>query len=187
MLEILKTKPSKLINRYLLIVGLLIFIPCYSFILQLFKEMGIDTTEFNTVWLSFDLRSFTNFFQKLNQGGHLSKFIWTFQLNILSMTGFMFVFFSLALMLSRRIAPESKLYNSAFIFPLLPIIISLADIFPTMLLLSASGDLFNIAGWIVSAISTAYVFRVLVLYLLILWMMVAGINMVAQKWRDRRY
>jgi len=186
MLEILKTKPSARINRYLLIVGLLIFIPCYSFIIQLFKGMGIDTTEFNTVWLSFDLTTFTNFFQKLKQGGHLPSFIRSFQLNILSMTGFTFTFFSLALMLSRRLSPESRLYKSALIFSVLPIIISLADIFPSLLLLSASGDLFNIAGWIVFTISAAYLFRVLVLYSLILWMLIVGLKLLYQKWLGQK-
>ncbi len=45
MREILKTKAPALTNRYLLNVGLLIFIPCYSYIFQLFYGMGIDTTE----------------------------------------------------------------------------------------------------------------------------------------------
>ena len=185
MLDIFKSKPSILINRYLLLVGLLIFIPCYSYLLNLFGEIGIDINEFNTVWLSFDPNTFTDFFQKLDRNGHLQTFIWTYQLNILSMTGFMLTFFALALVVARRVPEDTRLYKTAFLFPILPIIVTAADIFPSLLVLSAAGDMFNIEGWKVMAISGCYYFRVLVLYVFILWMLIVGINLAVQKWRGR--
>lgn len=183
MFDMFKEKPSTRINRYLLIAGIVIFIPCYTFILQLFKEMGIDTTEFNTVWLSFDPGAFRNFFQKLDQGGHLSSFSWSFQMNIISMTGFMLLFFALTLMLARRVPVESRLYKTAFVFPLLPIIIGVADILPSLLLIAASGDLLHLAEWKIFTISGGYVFRVLLLYLLIIWMLIAGFGLLYKKWQ----
>ena len=183
MLDTLKSKPSVLINRLLLLAGLLIFVPCYTYLLNLFTEMGIDTNEFNTVWLSFDQTTFIDFFQKIDQGGHLQTFIWTYQLNILSITGFILAFFALAIMVARRVPEDSCLYKSAFLFPILPIIVGVADILPSLMLLSTSDDLLNIAGWIVLAISGFYYFRVLVLYALLIWMAGVGIIRVYRKFR----
>ena len=153
MLDSFKSNPSVKINRYLLLVGLFIFIPCYAYLVNLFGEMGIDTNEFNTVWLSFDQTTFSDLFQKLDQAGHLQTFLWSYKVNILSMTGFMLTFFALALMVARRVPEDSRLYKTAFLFPILPIIVGVADIIPSLLLLSASGDMLNIAGWKVTSIS----------------------------------
>lgn len=183
MLDTFKSKPSVVINRYLLLVGLLIFVPCYSYLLNLFGKMGIETSEFNTIWLSFNQTTFTDFFQKLDQGGHLQAFIWSYKLNILSITGFTLTFFALALMVARRVSEKSRLYKSAFLFPILPIIVGVADILPSLVLLSASGDMFHIAGWKVMTISSLYYFRVLVLYAFIIWMAVVGITKLYSKVR----
>ena len=159
MLDTFKSKPSVKINRYLLLVGLFIFIPCYTYLVSLMGKMGIDTNEFNTVWLSFDQTTFTDLFQKLDQGGHLQTFVWIYQLNILSMIGFILTFFA---------------------------IVGVGDIIPSLVLLSASGDMFGIAGWKVMAISGFYYFRVLILYALITWMAVVGITNLYTKFHESR-
>ena len=182
MLEKLKNKPSIKINRIILIAGLLVFIPCYTTIVQVFGDMGIVPKEFNAVWLSFDVETFTNFFKRLDQAGQLQTFFWSYQINIISMTGFMLTFFALALMGSRSIPAESRLFKTAYYFPVLAIIISLADIIPSLLVLSASGDPMQIAAWITWTISACYYFRVILLYALLIWMLTVGIAAVYRKY-----
>ena len=88
MFDFLKHNPTKKLNRNILILGLLIFIPVYTYIFQLFGKMGIDTSEFNLVWLSFDTRIFEAFFMQVERLGQIETFIWTFSLNLLKSLGF---------------------------------------------------------------------------------------------------
>ncbi|NQV42513.1 MAG: hypothetical protein HQ506_09180 [Candidatus Marinimicrobia bacterium] len=181
MMEYLKNNPAKKLNRNILILGLLIFVPVYTYIVQLFGKMGVETTEFNTVWLSFDASVFEEFFRKLEDLGQLQAFIWTFNLNLISMTGFMLTFFSLSLMLARRVPERSRLAKSALLFPIVAIAIALLDIIPTLVFLIASSSIPTLSNMVVYTISGGYVARVVLLYILLIWMIVAGITLLVNK------
>ena len=186
MIEYFKHNPGKKLNRNILILGLLIFVPIYTYIVQLFGKMGIETTEFNTVWLSFDASAFEAFFKKLEDMGQLQTFIWTFNLNLISMTGFMLTFFSLSLMLARRIPEGSRLAKSAFIFPIVAIAIALLDIIPTLVFLISSSSIPTLSNVVIYTISGGYVTRVIILYMLLIWMIVSGIALLVSKIRDAK-
>ncbi|MBC8375084.1 MAG: hypothetical protein H8E26_03495 [FCB group bacterium] len=181
MLTYLKNNPTKKLNRNILILGLLIFVPVYTYIIQLFGKMGIDTAEFNEVWLSFDASVFKVFFLKLEDLGQLQGFIWTFNLNLISMTGFMLSFFALSLMLARQLPEGTRLAKSAFIFPIVAISIAILDIIPTLVFLIASSSIPDLSNMVVYTISGGYIIRVILLYILVLWMIVAGISLLVSK------
>jgi len=183
MLTYLKNNPAKKLNRNILILGLLIFIPMYSYIVQLFGKMGVETSEFNRVWLSFDASGFEAFFMKVEEIGQLQTFIWTFNLNLISMTGFMLTFFSLSLMLARQLPDVSRLSKSAYIFPIIALAIGMLDIIPTLVFLLATSSIPTLSNGVIYTISGGYVTRVILLYTLLLWMIVAGITLLAGKVR----
>lgn len=184
--EIFKHTPEKKLNRNILILGLLIFVPIYSYILQLFGKMGIETAEFSRVWLSFDSSAFQVFFKQLQDMGQLQTFIWAFNLNLISMTGFMLTFFSFSLMLARQIPEGSRLAKSAFVFPLVAIAIALLDIIPTLVFLVSASSIPDLSLNVIYTISGGYVIRVIFLYILLIWMVVAGITLLVSKIRNAR-
>ena len=186
MLAYLKNNPAKKLNRNILILGLLIFIPVYTYIFQLFGKMGIDTTEFNEVWLSFDASTFKVFFLKLEDLGQMEVFLWTFNLNLISMVGFMLTFFSLSLMLARQLPEGSRLAKSSFIFPLVAIALAVLDIIPTLVFLMASSSIPTLSNMVIFTISGGYITRVILLYTLLLWMIVAGISLLVSKIRSAK-
>ena len=184
--EFFMNNPTKKLNRNILILGLLIFVPIYTYIVQLFGKMGIETSEFNSVWLSFDTSVFQAFFRKLVDLGQLQAFIWTFNLNLISMTGFMLTFFSLSLMLARQIPASSRLAKSAFVFPIVAIAIALLDIIPTLVFLVSSSSIPTLSNLVIYTISGGYVARVILLYILLIWMIVAGITLLVSKFRNAK-
>ena len=186
MIEYFKHNPGKKLNRNILILGLLIFVPIYTYIIQLFGKMGIETTEFNTVWLSFDASVFEVFFKKLEDMGQLQGFIWTFNLNLISMTGFMLTFFSLSLMLARQLPEASRLAKSAFVFPMVAVAIALLDIIPTLVFLISSSSIPTLSTLVIYTISGGYVTRVILLYTLLIWMILSGITLLVSKVRDAK-
>ncbi|MBT3252973.1 MAG: hypothetical protein HN995_11985 [Candidatus Marinimicrobia bacterium] len=186
MLDYLKNNPARKLNRNILILGLLIFVPVYTYIVQLFGKMGIDTAEFNGVWLSFDASAFKIFFLKLEDLGQLQGFIWTFNLNLISMTGFMLTFFSLSLMLARQLPEGTRLAKYAFIFPIVAIAIAVLDIIPTLVFLLASSGIPDLSTLVIYTISGGYVTRVILLYILLLWMIIAGISLLVTKIRGAK-
>jgi len=183
MINYLKNNPAKKLNRNILILGLLIFIPMYTYIVQIFGKMGIDTSEFNQVWLSFDISAFETFFLKVQEMGQMQTFIWSFNLNLISMTGFMLSFFSLSLMLARQLPATSRLAKSAFVFPMVALAIAVLDIIPTLIFLMASSSIPTLSTGVIYAISGGYVTRVILLYMLLIWMIVAGISLLVSKVR----
>lgn len=170
----------------MLIAGIIIFAAVYTYILSLFNKMGIATAEFNQVWLSFDVATFETFLQKLQAEGHLRTFVWSFSLNVISMVGFLFTFFALTLMLARRIPEKSKLARIAYAFPVISILIGVLDIIPSLLFTMAASKLPEISPTLVNIISGGYVSRVILLYALMLWMIIAGINLFIAKVKDAR-
>ncbi|MCF7823659.1 MAG: hypothetical protein K9N35_05755 [Candidatus Marinimicrobia bacterium] len=182
-LQILMEKPSKGWTRILLIVGVLIFIPVYTYIFRIFTNLGIDTNEFNDVWLSFDMGKFESFFEKLINQGSFDSFIASFKLNLLSMTGFMLTFFSLALMIARKISINSRMSRGAYVFPVIAVGIALLDIIPSFILVAVANETPTIPGWVVLCISGGLVIRGILLYALLLWMLIIGIYLLITRRR----
>lgn len=170
----------------MLIAGLLIFLPAYAYILSLFKEMGIETSEFNQVWISFDVPTFEAFLQKVQDSGNMQTFVWVFSLNVISMTGFLFTFFALALMLARKLPERTKLSRISYAFPVISILIAVLDIIPSLIFTMVAPSLPEISSGVVNIISGGYMTRVVLLYILILWMIIAGVNLFIAKVRDAR-
>lgn len=187
MLEIFADKPTKGWTRILLVLGLMIFIPVYTYIFRLFTSLGIDTTTFNSVWLSFDPTAFEDFFGKLLDQGSYGEFISSYKLNVLSMTGFMLLFFSIALIIARKIPDHSRMSRGAYAFPVVAIIIALLDIIPSILLVLVANNTPTIPGWVVLCISGGYVVRVILLYALLLWMLITGGFLLIARFRVNDY
>ncbi|MCF7826199.1 MAG: hypothetical protein K9M55_05925 [Candidatus Marinimicrobia bacterium] len=185
MCQFLKHSPSKKLTRILLILGFLVFIPVYTYMLTFFKKLGIDSTEYSNMLLSFDVGIFRAFIAELVRGDHLSQFLWVFQLNIISITGFMTAFFALGLIIDRHIAAESWLFRFTFISPLLAVLVAALDIIASLVFLFAGGDLVNITQYQVNIISLFYYVRVLVLYVVILWFIIAGIAVLLNRRRKK--
>ncbi|NQV16257.1 hypothetical protein HQ531_12420 [bacterium] len=185
MLENLRTYPSKLATRVFIFLGLLIFIPVYSYMMRLFTEMGIDTNEFNEVWLSFDLLRFKTFVANLDQQGHLPTFISSFKFNILSIFGFMLAFTGVALVIARHLHANSRLLKAAYVFPLFPVAIAVDDIGSSLVLILVSGDLANVTSWVIYTMSIAYALRIILLYALVIWFVAAGISIVVSSLRRK--
>lgn len=178
MITSLRNYPSKSTTRILLVAGLAIFIPVYAYIVRLFSQMGIDTAEFNTVWLSFDVNQFQIFLQKIIDQGQVATFLLSYKLNIISMSGFGCAFFALAIILTRTIPQASRLYKTATAFPVLAILIAILDIFPSLLLVASASALPNLSLWVVVTISGGYLVRVILLYILLIWFAVVSIKLV---------
>jgi len=186
MSNFLRENPSKSMTRTMLIAGLVVFISVYTYILGLFGKMGIATDEFNQVWLSFDVPTFEAFFQKVLDAGDLQTFVWSFSLNVISMIGFLFTFFALSLMLARKLPETSKLSKISYAFPVISILISVLDIIPSLVFTMAASKLPGISTNVVNIISGGYVSRVVLLYALMLWMIVAGISLFIAKVKSAR-
>jgi hypothetical protein len=186
MIGSLSNYPSKAVTRYLLVGGLLVFVPAYAYIVHLLVgRVGIDTAEFNTVWTSFDTNRFTAFLQPIVDNGWSGTFTTAYALNILSMSGFACLCYALAVILARTINESSRLYGVAALFPVVAILVALLDIVPSALLVSFRSVLPHLPQWLVSFISGSYVVRVLLLYLLLVWFVIAGIRILYLKFRNR--
>ena len=181
MFRLFNDTPSKWLTRIFLLVGMPTFIAVYSYMMRLFSNMGIEADEFNTVWLSFDVIQFQSFIQKLSDLGQLEIFLSTFKFNIVSITGFMLAFFSIGLMLARQIPSSSRLFKTAFLFPLFAAGVAVIDIGSSLLVLACGTNLPQVSTWMVYTISASYIGRVLLLYALLIWFVVAGINILLRK------
>jgi hypothetical protein len=125
--------------------------------------------EYNGVWLSFDPQRFRTLINSVVQDGLESAFFNVFKLNILSISAFMLAFYSLSLMIARQIETTSRLYKIAYVFPVFPAIIAFLDIVPSALILTCTSALTAFPSWLAYVISDGYVIRVLLLYLLSIW------------------
>lgn len=186
MLKSIILYPSMQMTRWLLAMGLILFILVYSYMLSFFSEAGITTDEFNTVWLSFDVNQFKTFIEMLDQQGNLPSFLATFKWNILSISAFMVAFYSLALIIARNLSKDSRLSKIAPIFPLFAVGIALIDILSSLLIISAGSELGQLSVLMANTISGAYVARVIPLYILLIWFIVAGFTIIREKYRNSR-
>jgi len=177
MINALRNYPSKSSIRILLVAGLAVFIPVYVYIVRLFSQMGIDTAEFNTVWLSFDGNQFQIFLQSIIDRGQVSTFLLSYKLNVLSLCGFGCTFFAIAVTLTRTIPDTSRMYKTAPVFPVLAILIAILDIIPSLLLVSSASSLPHLSLWVVATISGGYLVRIIMLYILLFWFAVVSIKL----------
>jgi len=125
--------------------------------------------EFNAVWLSFDPQRFRTLINLVVHDGLESTFFNVFKLNILSISAFMLAFFSLSVLIARQIESASRLFKIAYIFPVFPALIAFFDIVPSALILSCTSSLTAFPSWLAYITSGGYVIRVLLLYLLSIW------------------
>jgi hypothetical protein len=183
MIEFFKRYPSKFYTRFCLVVGFIVFIGIYSYMLKLFQGFGFSMEEYNEVWLSFDAMKFRDFIQPIVKAGQESAFLNIFKLNILSISAFMLAFYSLSLMIARNIDYNSRLYKIAYIFPFLPILIAIFDIIPSILILTCKATLTSFPDWLAYVVSGGYAIRVILLYLVIIWFVLMLIWLIIKKLR----
>ncbi len=169
MIEYFKHHPSKFNTRIFLVVGFIVFLGVYSYMLKMFQGFSFSMEEYNNVWLSFDPQSFRTLFNSVVQDGQESAFLNVFKLNILSISAFMIFFYSLSLIIARQFEATSRLYKIAYVFPVFPLIIGIFDIIPSALILTCTSALTTFPNWLAYIISGGYVIRVLLLYVLIIW------------------
>ncbi len=170
MIRTFETRPAKATTRILCLVGVVIFAILYTSMLRMFGSAGLDIQRFNQVWTSFDLDVFRQYMIDITEGDHTDTFLTIFKVNVLSMSSFALGLFMLGLLTARRISEASKLRATAFYIPWLAVLVGLLDIVPSLVLLSAASDLVNMADWKIHMIFWGYVIRVILLYMLLIWL-----------------
>ena len=187
MIEYFKQSPSKLLTRIYLIIGLVVFVAIYSYMMKLFQGFYFSTQEYSAVWLSFDAEQFRGLIQPLIQFDQIALFKNIFVLNIFSVSALTLALFALSLMIARSFEASSKMYKIAYAFPVFPILIALLDIIPSIFIIVISvSTLAEFPGWLAYVVSGGYVIRVILLYLLFIWFLFALIRFIIQKLRKNK-
>lgn len=187
MIGFFKQSPSKLITNIYLVVGFIVFIVIYSYMMKLFQEFYFSTEQYNTVWLSFNAVQFRGLIQPLFNNGQIELFKNVFVLNIFSVSALTIALFALSLMIARSFETSSKMYNMAYAFPIFPILIALLDIIPSIFIITVSNStLSEFPGWLAYIISGGYVIRVILLYLLFIWFLFALIRFLIRKLKNKK-
>ena len=182
MIEFFKQSPSKLLTRIYLVVGFIVFIVIYSYMLKQFQEFYFSTEQYNKVWLSFDAVQFRGLIQPLFTNGQIALFKDVFVLNIFSVSALTFALFALSLMIARSFETSSKMYKIAYAFPIFPILIAPLDIIPSIFIIAVNNStLYEFPNWLAYIVSGGYVIRVILLYLLFIWFLFALIRYIIQK------
>jgi len=182
MIEYFKKSPSKLLTRIYLVIGLIVFVAIYTYMMKLFQGFVFTTEEYSKVWLSFDVEQYHGLIQSVIQVDQMSMFRNVFVLNIFSVTALTFGLFALSVIIARSFDETSKLYKIAYVFPLFPIIIALLDIIPSILILITSeATLAEFPAWLAYIVSGGYVVRVILLYILFIWFIIALCRFVVRK------
>ena len=177
--------PAKRFHVTILIIGLFLFIPLYTYILWLLKSMDIDFIEFTKVWISFDIDRFQEFFYQIAKQGNRQTLIFCYYLNIASVIGYMFIFYSLTLMIARKISPGSRLHMVSLIFPVIVLVVAFLDLLSNFTLIIALSHLEKMSQWHISIISSTYVCRLLLFCLVISWIVVSAVLSTFHKTRGR--
>lgn len=185
MIEYLKKYPPQIINRILLIAGILLFLPVYYSNYQLIVKI-IDMETLNLLMISFDKNVFTEIILTINKQGNLDTLFNIYVSNIISTTGFGLFAFALTLIIARTFKPTSIFYKAAFLFPVLVLLIAFFDFLPSILFLIIAKDTSFISDFIVYTIDFCYVIRIIILYLVIIWIFFIGIYLIIRKIKDRK-
>jgi hypothetical protein len=181
----IKKYPSPLVTRIILIAGLVILLPLYTYLIYRFTSMNIDSTQFGMLWLSLSKSGIIDFLKQIDQQNFMGQFILTYQLNIISLIGYIFTFFSLLLIIARHIPPSSRLYTPAFIFVLLPPITGVLDIIFSIILLAVLTNLTPLADWIVYCNGINYIIRIIFIYITFIWIIVAVMYFIVRRVRKK--
>ena len=185
MIEYFKERPSKIINRIMLITGVLIFIPVYYSNYQLILKI-MDLETLNSLLISFNSNIFSEIILTLKQQGHLKTLFNIYILNIISTTGFSLSAFAITLIIAREIRQSSIFYKVAFIFPILVLLIAFFDFVPSILFLLITQEPNLISDFIVYTIDFCYVTRIIILYVEIIWIFFIVIYIIIDKVRERK-
>ncbi len=102
MIEYLKKNPPKIMNRILLITGIIIFIPVYYSNYQLIIKI-IDLETLNTLLISFNSDIFYKIILTIKKQGNLETLFNIYVLNMISINGFSLFTFALTLIIARSI------------------------------------------------------------------------------------
>lgn len=174
MFKNLENNPSKKLNRVLLIIGIIIFVPFYYLnyltILKIF-----DLEVLTKLLTSFDTGYFKEIFQILVQKGQLNSLFNVYILNIISTTGFALMFFSLTLIIARSINRDAKIYKVSFLFPVVVIIIAVFDILPSIIFLLIIKNQNLVSDFTTFFIDGSYIFRLFLIYVIFLWVVIMGL------------
>jgi len=170
-----------------LILGLLIFIPIYTYMLFEMKRIGIDSSELMSVWLSFDEERFAAFAGGIAERGHSDSFASIYRLNSASVIGYTLAFLSLSLMLARSVDGPSGLRKAARAFTPVPIAVGALDLASNIILVSALSGRADMSSWMMAIVSGTYAARSVLFLFFLLWLAGAGSYIAAKRIRRRRF
>jgi len=168
-----------------LILGLLVFLPLYAYMLVEMGRIGIDSSELMRVWLSFDEELYASFAGDVAARGRLDSLASIYRLNSASVIGYMLAFLSLSLMLARIVEGPSGIRTTARGFVPVPIIVGVLDLSSNAVLVSTLSGRAEMSAWMMAVVSGSYAARSVLFLLLLLWLAGAGSYIAARRIRSR--
>ncbi len=180
MINYLKNKPNRKLNRLILIIGIALFCPIYYFNYHLISSL-LTQNQVNELYTSFETDIFRGIIASIIQRGQLNDLLNVYLLNILSACGFMFMFFSITLIIARSVNPKSKFYQVAFLFPILSILIAVLDISASLVFLIVIRNPSIISDLTTFFINGNYVLRILLLSIVAFWVVLLGAILLIKK------
>ena len=146
----------------------------------------MDLETLNTLLISFNSDIFYKFILTIKKQGNLETLFNIYVLNMISIIGFSLFTFALTLIIARTIKQTSVFYKTAFIFPILVILIVFFDFLPSILFLIITKDTSFISNLIVYTIDFCYIIRIILLYLETIWIFFTGIYLIINNIRERK-
>jgi len=184
MIKLLTRFPSRKTNRLFLIAGLIVFIPAYGYnYILISKILTMNTLVKLLTCFKHDV--FKEIILTINREGNINAFFKVYVLNIISIIGFMFYAFALTLSIARRIRQNSQMHKIGFIFPVLIWVVGLLDILSSLLLLYTAKNPNRISVWMVYTIDACYVSRLILLYAIIVWFILASVFLIMSRKQPR--
>lgn len=172
--------PTKMVNRIFQIAGLAVFIPSYVYNYRLITR--IMSVEVLTKLLSsFDVGYFRNIIASIHLKGNIDILFSTYVLNSISITGFMFFMFSLTLSIARTINKNGFIRNFSFACPGFVVVIGFFDIFSSFIFLYIAKNITKITAWMVYLVDLCYIVRMVMLYIVMLWIVFVSLYLLVQK------
>ncbi len=179
---LLEKFPAKVTNRVLLAVGLLIFCPVYYFNAQLTLKI-VNTEAMKKLYMSFNSEDFLNTLSMISQQGNEKAFLLVFILNIISTIGFLLFTFSLSIIVIRAINDRKIIKALSRLSPKIVFIITALDLVSSVLFILILKNVNILSNLTVFIIDGAYILRVFLLYLLIIWFIFILIYLIIAKKR----
>ena len=180
----LKNNPNRIINRLILIIGIVLFCPIYYFNYHLISRL-LTPNQVTKLYTSFETDTFREIVTSIIERGLLNDLLNVYLLNILSAFGFMFMFFSITLIIARSINSESKFYKVAFLFPILSILIAVFDISTSLLFLYLIRNPSTISDLTTFFINGNYMLRIFLLCIEVFWTILLGAILLIRYIKNR--